>query len=220
MDRIQALFIKATAIVSLVSLVSAAPNVTVVPLSSGCSSYPNYDITTGIAGPLSVVADSTGKELDGFKFIPKFATAVGGGAWGFMVIPTTENATAATGDIPFRCGNDTLQAYLDMGFVGVRWQPLIAAGTPAESVFGFGLPDLPDPNYHLETDLHLVDGVAQPGVYLGSVNVTTWGFNYQNFTEMGEYYFLRLLGPNSNNLATGEPLNRGEFTGYIKITAA
>lgn len=135
-----------------------------------------------------------------------------------MVLPTVENKTAE--DIPFQCANDTLQAYLDMGFAGSVWQDLIAAGTPAESVFGFRLPDLPDPNYHLETYSHLIDGEVQLGVYLGSVNVTTWGFNYQNFTETGEYYFARLLGPNSNNPATGKQLNSGEFAGYIKITAA
>lgn len=69
-----------------------------------------------------------------------------------MVIPASQNQTApGTGQIPpLRCSNKTLEAYLDMGFTGTRWQTLIAAGTPAESVFGFGLPDLPDPNYHLE----------------------------------------------------------------------
>ncbi|KAI2466128.1 hypothetical protein F4781DRAFT_434757 [Annulohypoxylon bovei var. microspora] len=140
------------------------------------------------------------------------------------VLHTVENKTAD--DIPFQCGNDsTLQAYLDMGFAGSRWQSLIAAGTPAESVFGFGLPDLLDPNYYLETwyvwlrDHYPLHGVAQPDVYLGSANVTTWGFNYQNFTETGEYYFARLLGPNSNNPATGKQLNSGEFAGYIKVAA-
>ncbi|KAI1381184.1 hypothetical protein F4677DRAFT_460431 [Hypoxylon crocopeplum] len=225
-NRTQDILTRAAVALSLTALASAqTPNITVVPLAKDCAGYPGYDNTTGIAGPLRLTVDSTGKEYDGFRFIPKFATAVGGGSWGFMVIPTTENTTAKTDEISFRCGNDTLQAYLDMGYVGVRWQTLIAAGTPAESVFGFGLPDLPDPNYHLEPcDLlhhsHVVDGETQPVVFLGAVNVTTWGFNYQNHTETGEYYFLRLLGPNSNNLATGKPLNAGEFTGYVKIIAA
>ncbi|OTB11299.1 hypothetical protein K445DRAFT_26662 [Daldinia sp. EC12] len=234
---------------NLIAIAFAASNITAVPLADGCVAYPGYDNATSIAGPLRVVADSTGKEPDGFRFIPKFAIAVGGGSWGFMVIPTTENETAGAKETPFRCGNGTLQARLNVGIQGDRWQTLIAAGTPAESVFGFGLPDLPDPNYHLKiwyvrpyvlvkmlavlniwmlrananTGLvysHIVDGVVQPGVFLGAVNVTTWGFNYQNNTEAGEYYFVRLLGPNSNNLATGKPLNPGEFTGYIKITAA
>ncbi|KAI1480442.1 hypothetical protein F4774DRAFT_408938 [Daldinia eschscholtzii] len=211
---------------NLIAIAFAASNITAVPLADGCVAYPGYDNATSIAGPLRVVADSTGKELDGFRFIPKFAIAVGGGSWGFMVIPTTENETAGAKETPFRCGNGTLQARLNVGIQGDRWQTLIAAGTPAESVFGFGLPDLPDPNYHLKICLvcyehsHIVDGVVQPGVFLGAVNVTIWGFNYQNNTEAGEYYFVRLLGPNSNNLATGKPLNPGEFTGYIKITAA
>ncbi|KAI1417929.1 hypothetical protein F5Y13DRAFT_184442 [Hypoxylon sp. FL1857] len=228
MARVTSLFVKATAVLSLAGLVSAAPNVTVVPLPSGCAGYPNYDNATGIAGPLRLLVDSTGREQDGFKFIPKYAIAVGGGSWGFMVIPTIENKTADAGEIIFRCGNDTLQAQLDMGFAGTRWQPLIAAGTPGEAVFGFNLPDLPDPNYHLETwyvrlcrsrepHSHVIEGVTQPGVFLGAVNVTTWGFNYQNFTETGEYYFSRLLGPNSQNRATGKPLNPGEFAGYIKV---
>ncbi|KAI8962062.1 hypothetical protein F5Y11DRAFT_366171 [Daldinia sp. FL1419] len=238
MDRFRSMLAKVAIGLAFTRIVHAAPNVTAVPLEDGCVAYPGYDDATGIAGPLRVVTDSTGKEFDGFRFIPKFAIAVGGGSWGFMVIPTTENGTTEADETPFRCGNGTLQAHLNVGIEGDRWQTLIAAGTPAESVFGFGLPDLPDPNYHLgiwyacyftligisvvpnRHDSHLVDGVAQPGVFLGSVNVTTWGFNYQNNTEAGEYYFARLLGPNSNNLATGKPLNPGEFTGYIKITAA
>ncbi|KAK6955486.1 hypothetical protein Daesc_003126 [Daldinia eschscholtzii] len=222
MEYFQSILIKLAIGLTLISATTATLNVTAVPLADGCVAYPGYDNATSTAGPLRVVADSTGKELDGFRFIPKFAIAVGGGSWGFMVIPTTENKTADAKETPFRCGNGTLQAHLNVGIQGDRWQTLIAAGTPAESVFGFGLPDLPDPNYHLKIcmrDSHIVDGVVQPGVFLGAVNVTTWGFNYQNNTEAGEYYFVRLLGPNSNNLATGKPLNPGEFTGYIKITA-
>ncbi|KAI0846630.1 hypothetical protein F5Y00DRAFT_264441 [Daldinia vernicosa] len=233
MGSFRNIFAKVAIGLALTNATFAASNVTAVPLTEGCAAYPGYDDATGIAGPLHVVADSTGKELDGYRFIPKFAIAVGGGSWGFMVIPTAENGTADADETPFRCGDGTLQAHLNVGIEGDRWQTLIAAGTPAESVFGFGLPDLPDPNYRLEiwyiylgspvvkaSHSHVIDGEVQPGVFLGAVNVTTWGFNYQNNTEAGEYYFLRLLGPNSNNLATGKPLNPGEFTGYIKITAA
>lgn len=80
-------------------LAFAAPNATAVLLGSDCTAYPNYDNATGIAEPLRVVVDSTGKELDGFKFIPKYAIAVGGGSWGFVCglsllqlrIPDTSN---------------------------------------------------------------------------------------------------------------------------------
>lgn len=63
---------------------SAAPNVTVVPLVNTCASFPAYNDDTGIAAPLKVIADATGKSIDGYTFVPKYATAVGGGAWGFV----------------------------------------------------------------------------------------------------------------------------------------
>lgn len=63
---------------------SAAPNVTVIPLANSCASFPGYDDDTGIAAPLKVIADSTGESIDGYTFVPKYATAVGGGAWGFV----------------------------------------------------------------------------------------------------------------------------------------
>ncbi|KAI1352817.1 hypothetical protein F5Y01DRAFT_303756 [Xylaria sp. FL0043] len=196
-------------------LAFAMPNVTVTPLTRSCTSFPSYNNNTGVAAPLKVVADSTGKGIDGNGFVPKYATAVGGGSWGFITIPLDTSANETT--VPMRCSNGSLQAQLNTGINGIQWQTLVAAGTPAESVFGFGLPNLPDPNYQLEPYLHEIDGVRQPGVYIGAVNVTTWGFNYQNSSETGEYYFLRLLGPNSHNLATGEQLNEGEFMGYIKV---
>lgn len=134
---------------------------------------------------------------------------------------------AAENRVSMRCvDNGTIQAQLDDGGGGVEWRDLVVAGTPAEQVLGFGLPSLPDPNLPLEPYAH-VDasataatargGERQPGVFLGSGNVTTWGFNYQNTTEAGEYYYLRLLGPGQENPANGQPLYDGEFTGFIKI---
>lgn len=84
MEKLRTLLSKTLVALSLASLISAVPNVTVVPLGSGCASYPGYDDASGIAGPLRVTVDSTGKEFDGFQFGPQFSTAVGGGAWGFV----------------------------------------------------------------------------------------------------------------------------------------
>ncbi|KAI1341720.1 hypothetical protein F5Y15DRAFT_413649 [Xylariaceae sp. FL0016] len=197
---------------------TAVPNVTVRPLPETCASYPGYDSATGIAGPFNVSAYATGQPIDGLQFVPKFAVAAGGGAWGFMTIPLDDAVhDPAT---PMRCGGHaSLQAQLDMGAAagGALWQDLVAAGTPGESVLGFNLAPLPDPNYIIEPYAHAIDGIQQPGVFIGALNVTTWGFNYENSTETGEYYFLRLLGPNSHNMATGEQLNPGEFTGFIKV---
>ncbi|KAI3341414.1 hypothetical protein F4824DRAFT_496164 [Ustulina deusta] len=162
-----------------VMLVCTVPNVTVTPLPSSCTSFPGYDNGTGIATPLKVVADSTGKGIDGGSFVPKYATA------------TDNNTTRRLRQSD--SGSNALRQWLVAGvaehrFNGLRWQTLVAAGTPAESVFGFGLPNLPDPNYELGPYIHEIDGVRQPGVYIGAVNVTTWGFNYQNSSETGEYY--------------------------------
>ncbi len=64
-----------------------------------------------------------------------------------------------------------------------------------------------------------MDGIKQPGVYLGAQNVTLWGFNYQNNTDegWGEYYSVRLLLPGSESPTTGGPLNEGEFTGFSEL---
>ncbi|KAI0193614.1 hypothetical protein EV127DRAFT_505745 [Xylaria flabelliformis] len=180
---------------------------TVTPLANSCTSFPNYNDTAGITTPLRVVADSTGTGIDGSSFVPKYATAI------TIPLDASINETA----VPMRCGNGSLQAQLNTGINGIQWQTLVAAGTPAESVFGFGLPNLPDPNYKLEPYMYEIEGVRQSGVFIGAVNVTTWGFNYQNSSETGEYYYQRLLGPKNRNLATGEQLNEGEFTGYIKV---
>jgi hypothetical protein len=66
------------------TVVSALPNVTVVPLENTCASYPIYDKSTGIAGPWVALPDSTGTSIDRMKVIPIFATAVGGFRWGFV----------------------------------------------------------------------------------------------------------------------------------------
>ena len=66
----------------------APPDVAVQPLEVSCTSYPNYDESTGTAGPWApVVADSTGAEVEGFGFQPVFAFAAGGGSWGFVRHP-------------------------------------------------------------------------------------------------------------------------------------
>lgn len=55
-------------------------------------------------------------------------------------------------------------------------------------------------------------GVRQDGVFIGSRNVTTWGFRYQSASDGGpDYYEIRLLGLDGADPATGEPLRDGEF---------
>ena len=63
---------------------AATPNVTAVALTNGCASLPNYNATSGEAGPWIAVADSTGKPIDGSGDIPVYSTAVGGFRWGLV----------------------------------------------------------------------------------------------------------------------------------------
>ncbi|ORY56372.1 uncharacterized protein BCR38DRAFT_505283 [Pseudomassariella vexata] len=199
--------------VSLLPLISALSNTTVLPLPADCSSYPDYDNTTGIAGPWTIVADSTDKPIDGFGADTVFAIAANGLSWGFFTVKTTKPLNQTS----MRCTNSTLQAHLPRYPNGTIWKEVIAAGTPAEEAIGFGFPDLPDPTLTILPYAHIVDGVRQPDVFLGALNVTTWGYNYQNNTEGGEYYYMRLLTPGSESPSTGERLNEGEFEGFIRV---
>jgi hypothetical protein len=60
---------KAIALALLIpTTILAASNVTVERLTEGCTSYPNYNSTTGIAGPWLIRADSTSNpELNGLQ---------------------------------------------------------------------------------------------------------------------------------------------------------
>jgi hypothetical protein len=70
---------------------------------------------------------------------------------------------------------------------------------------------------------HYIDGVKQDGVFIGGYdNSTTWGLKWYP-PEQGssglEYYYTRLLGPNSADPTTGEKLKANETRAFIKIAA-
>jgi len=50
---------KLTTLFSLLSFTLAIPNVTVVPAIGGCSAYPAYDASSGIAGPWTIILNSS-----------------------------------------------------------------------------------------------------------------------------------------------------------------
>ena len=83
-------------------------------------------------------------------------------------------------------------------------------GLPAE----YSIPV--EPYYHEDAD-----GVRQDGIFLGSHGVTSWGVTYY---EAGAgtidglpYWFIRLLGPDSEDPVTGEPLGEGEYETFIRV---
>jgi hypothetical protein len=51
---------------ALASFATAAPSVTAVPLNNSCSSYPQYDASTGQAGPWLIEVNATGSAIDGY----------------------------------------------------------------------------------------------------------------------------------------------------------
>ena len=62
-----------------------------------------------------------------------------------------------------------------MGVQGVTWTPVLAYGDSTDASLGFGYPAVPDTPLPVEPYAHFIDGVKQPGVFLGSENVTLWG---------------------------------------------
>lgn len=84
----------------------------------------------------------------------------------------------------------------------------------------WGLPEeyshVVEPYYHEDAD-----GVRQEGLFIGAHNVTSWGIKYEE-PSVGTidglpYWSLRLLGPDSEDPVTGEPLLEGESVTFIRV---
>ncbi|ORY59709.1 uncharacterized protein BCR38DRAFT_412704 [Pseudomassariella vexata] len=219
----QTTFLQAAAMatLSLRVVASAILNTTAVPLANRCSSYPRYDILTNVAGPWLVIADSSGHTVDGTKAsVAMFRDTIDLHPYGFITIPGGNSTFPSTnitlpGDISMRCAHNILQAQVNLEpDRGVKWQDLLIAGNPnwQESI-GFAFPGASYPGIAIEPYEHYVDDVKQPGVFLGGQNSTTWQFKYNWAGVMGDYYLLRLLGPNHDHYPPAEE----DFTGFLKI---
>jgi hypothetical protein len=62
-----------------------------------------------------------------------------------------------------------------------------------------------------ETYAHEIGGVRQNGTFLGSGNVTTWGFRRPSEGDSAGYWFVRLLVPGWKDLYDGE------FKGFMQV---
>jgi hypothetical protein len=73
----------------------------------------------------------------------------------------------------------------------------------------------------VKTFEHWRNGEKQDGVYLGGYdNSTTWGFTYYPADQGSSglnYYYMRLLGPDSADPTTGEALGKNETRGFLKV---
>ncbi|KAI1810064.1 hypothetical protein GGS20DRAFT_569146 [Poronia punctata] len=218
-----------TSLIASASCAFATPSVTAVKLpSDDCSSWPGYDASTGIAGPwlvYAVNADNT--TIEGFGdtsiYSVKFNPATDHKPtirWGYLAFPTTNDKAKQ----PLRCQNGQLQAYVptDLTDAGaptaIEWSALKISVYPYDASLLWKVEGQSPSIFE-----HYVDGVKQDGVFLGGYDdSTTWGLKFQakdNFNSFEDFFYTRLLGPNSADPTTGAPLKQGETTAFIKIAA-
>lgn len=222
-------------------------DVVAVPLPDTCASYPQYDTETGVAGPWILhVVNSENPAIEGFGNTDTYSVSFNSSTdrkptlrWGHvsgiyimssLMINWTEFGQITFGtrnDIAhraIRCSGTTLETYAPTDLepwgepTNVQWTPLSLAPYPYDAGLMWkitgGLP--------LKVFEHYIEGVKQDGVFLGGYdNSTTWGFKYYpadpvDFYNL-DYYYLRLLGPNSADPVTGAPLGKNETRGFVRV---
>jgi hypothetical protein len=209
-----------TSLLKLIPFISLAysisTNITAVLLPGGCSAYPSYDATTGIAGPWVVQAVQTNNSaIENFGNVAEFSRGATQIRWGSIVFPTN-NQVAKN---PLRCSNNTLQALVPVGVSQYEWQNLRISPYPYDAELMY----LVDGGPEVQPYAIYVDGVQQPGVFLGADATTTWGFRYYPADASccgTPFYGMRLLGPKSADPTTGAPLQDGEFKGLVKVNSS
>ncbi|KAL1967824.1 hypothetical protein VTN77DRAFT_2513 [Rasamsonia byssochlamydoides] len=215
---------------SLVALARAVPNVTAVLAQGGCSVYPDYDASTGIAGPWIIQVDqctnmttSQPCSINGYGDSVEVRRLAGdtGIHEGYITIAYV-NDEAKTA---IRCNDATgsvLEALTPTGVSGYAWNQINITNIPYSAPLMWGLP--PDASIPVEPYYHYIGGVKQPGLFLGSHNVTTWGIKYYE-ADAGSldgepYWFIRLLGPGSADPTTGQALEDGESVTFIRVNGS
>ncbi|KAF2109949.1 hypothetical protein BDV96DRAFT_604427 [Lophiotrema nucula] len=219
-------FQTATLFAVLPTTFAALPDVTAKPLPDGCSSYPAYNTDTGVAGPWNIQAFNTENiAIEGFTDTNIYSISIVNRKptmrWGFITFPT-RNDIAKT---RIQCSDGSLQAYTDSELtdagepVNVQWLNLQLNPYPYDQSIMYKIDD----GEPIKAFEHYIGDEKQDGVYLGGYdNSTAWGFKYEavNAGSSGQdYYYVRLLGPNSADSSTGAPLQVNETRGFIKVAA-
>ncbi|CAK7199653.1 hypothetical protein SEUCBS139899_002336 [Sporothrix eucalyptigena] len=213
----------------------AVPNVTVVPLQTGdCFSWPGH-LPSGDRIDMSSYLQLVIDQSDDPAVNGLFATEVAYNWPGGRDTPDGFNFTALAFDlrtsrlfarVAFRCfsgvlymattanGTDmpSLSVYKDKrnGFM-IESRPELGNGTAGTPWLGYPV----EPYQHVDP----VTNKTLPGVYLGALNKTTWGFNFNDDGPCGTpfVYEARLQGlpldPNIDARATYDPW----FYGFIKV---
>lgn len=195
------------------SAVLAVPNVTVVPLrTDDCVDWPNWLPVRGsdITGGFDIQVDQCDDEgLEGLltTTIAFNWTDAGGDSGERLVIDLRKSRRFARSY--YRCWNGTVGYGPNLdSTITIAKDPRNAFLTAKNAIEG----------YKLEPYAHEINGTRQPGVFLGTMNRTTWGFAYVQPTECGQkdYYQAMLQGlpvdPDTEPRAANDP----EFFGFLK----
>ncbi|TAQ85769.1 hypothetical protein B7494_g5911 [Chlorociboria aeruginascens] len=176
----------------------AVPNVTTELAPGGCSAYPVYDASIGIAGPwILQLSDSDNSAIDGYGDDSQVIRQAGSTGITQGRISIVNNNQLAKNAI--RCNDATgLEGYVATGVSGYTWQQLNITEYPYDAELMYGLGQYSTP---VEAYYHYIDGVQQPGLYLGQDGYTTWGVKLypadSGSLDGNPYWQLRLLGPDS-----------------------
>ncbi|KAI0594605.1 hypothetical protein F4775DRAFT_573397 [Biscogniauxia sp. FL1348] len=207
----------------------AIPDVTATVLpQDDCSSFPGYDAATNTAGPWTIqLVDSENEAIEGFSDISRYSISYNPNTdtkptlrWGSITFPTRNDVAKN----PLKCDAGVLKGWVptDLTAAGAPtsyvWTPLVISPYPYDAALMWKIDgDAP------KIFEHYIDGVKQDGVFLGAYeNTTTWGLEYQAADSGSsglDYYYTRLLGPNSADPSTGAALGANETVAFIKISA-
>jgi hypothetical protein len=187
------------------ALVSAVPDVTVVPLTtSNCSPYPNWQGGAGVdvTGTVFIQLDQSDNTTANGLYSSVFPAA-GPNTEKTIISITPQKDLAKIG---YKCFNGVFQD----NYVDGESVPHISANIsdPQYGYFGYWGGGWSPAPY-----AHQIDGQQQDGVFLGATGLTTWGFTYHPAGSGAgelEHFEARLLFPDV------KPRDC-EFEGFLKI---
>ncbi|KAH7128617.1 hypothetical protein B0J11DRAFT_275125 [Dendryphion nanum] len=216
-----------TSLLATLPAALALPEVVAKPLPEGCASYPGYNAETGVAGPWVLkLVNSENTAIDGFSDTSHYSISFNPRTdrkptlrWGFINFPTRNDIAKN----PLQCRDGKLLAWVptDLTDAGAptnyQWVPLVLSPYPYDASLMYKIDGTAPRIFE-----HYIDGEKQPGTFLGGYdNTTAWGLKYYpaNVGSPRDYYYTRLLGPNSADPTTGEKLNANETRSFISIAA-